>query len=220
MEDIKFENQQIMTTSFEEKWFWFGKNIVTKDQVNRIHEVALEYTVSQGQTDGDTVYTRQEVRDCKLSWLDDEEIYEIVRPIVQDVNEYVGWNYELTAIEPAQYTIYTSQNNHYSWHVDCSSSYNQQEGILKNTVRKISCVIQLSDENDYEGGDFQFSGLDNTSYIDNKQDHLESKTLEIPDAKGLGNVVMFPSFTFHRVLPVTRGIRKTLVVWFRGPKWR
>ena len=72
--------------------------------------------------------------------------------------------------------------------------------------RKLSCVIQLSDPNQYKGGDLTF--VDVNSY---------------PNAEELrqqGTVIFFPSFVRHAALPVTEGKRYSIAAWFDGPKWR
>lgn len=72
--------------------------------------------------------------------------------------------------------------------------------------RKISCVVQLSDPNDYEGGELMFDQVS-----------------ELPNAEELkmqGTAIFFPSFTRHAALPVTEGKRYSLAAWFDGPKWR
>jgi PKHD-type hydroxylase len=72
--------------------------------------------------------------------------------------------------------------------------------------RKISMVIQLSDPQSYVGGDLQFTDCMHVP----PEDELRMR----------GTSVFFPSFFKHRVLPVTRGTRYSLVAWFEGPKWR
>jgi PKHD-type hydroxylase len=70
--------------------------------------------------------------------------------------------------------------------------------------RKLSCVIQLSDPEDYDGGELQMN--------------MGSQIVSIPKQKGL--VTYFSSFVLHRVTPVTRGVRKSLVAWISGPNLR
>ena len=65
-------------------------------------------------------------------------------------------------------------------------------------MRKISLVVFLSDTKDYDGGDFEFQ-----------------EEAKIPAEKG--SILIFPSFLSHRVTPVTRGLRYSLVNWFIGP---
>ena len=72
--------------------------------------------------------------------------------------------------------------------------------------RKLSCIIQLSDPNDYEGGDFELLNC-----------------CETPDAEGIrqqGSVIFFPSMFMHKANPVLRGTRYSIAAWFDGPKWR
>jgi predicted 2-oxoglutarate/Fe(II)-dependent dioxygenase YbiX len=71
--------------------------------------------------------------------------------------------------------------------------------------RKLTCVIQLNDPSTYEGGDFEMYDLN-----------------EYPDKKELrtqGTAIFLPSFITHAALPVTKGKRYSLAVWYEGPKW-
>jgi PKHD-type hydroxylase len=95
-----------------------------------------------------------------------------------------------------QYTLYNYENNHYACHRDL--------GIGKQSNRKLSIVLMLSDPKDYAGGNLEIFNSGEFTSIPNKK----------------GNVVIFPSFEWHRVLPVTSGIRKTLVAWVTGPCFR
>ena len=70
--------------------------------------------------------------------------------------------------------------------------------------RKLSIIVQLSDEDEYEGGDINLK--------------IGSRDLDLPKKKG--GVIVFPSFILHRVLPVTKGSRKSLVSWISGPNYR
>lgn len=72
--------------------------------------------------------------------------------------------------------------------------------------RKLSCVIQLSDPNDYEGGDLDL--IDTSTFPDKE------------DLRQQGTAIFFPSFFMHRANPVLRGTRYSIAAWFEGPKWR
>ena len=72
--------------------------------------------------------------------------------------------------------------------------------------RKLTCVVQLSDPSDYEGGDLELT----------EATHPPSPGEFRPQ----GSVIFFPSFIRHRALPVTKGTRYSLAAWFEGPKWR
>lgn len=72
--------------------------------------------------------------------------------------------------------------------------------------RKLSFVIQLSDPNDYEGGELKLHNVPNSL----PQDVIKTR----------GTVIFFPSLIFHEVTPVTKGVRYSLVGWWEGPNWR
>ena len=72
--------------------------------------------------------------------------------------------------------------------------------------RKLSCVIQLSDPAEYEGGDLTFDQVQ--AYPNPEEMRLQ------------GTVIFFPSFVRHAAQPVTAGKRYSLAAWFDGPKWR
>ena len=89
------------------------------------------------------------------------------------------------------------EGDFYEWHYDVN-----WEGTTLYD-RKLSLVIQLSDEEDYEGGNFEF------------------KDLEQPVGfRSQGSILVFPSYITHRVTEVTKGQRNSLVCWMEGPRWR
>jgi len=98
----------------------------------------------------------------------------------------VTYNFDWDGItENIQYTEYDAEyKGHYDYHIDVG-------GDRQN--RKISAVVMLNDG--YEGGELELYGKD------------------ISYALGKGNVIIFPSFMLHKVHPVTKGLRKSLVVW-------
>jgi len=107
-------------------------------------------------------------------------------------NRHMGFN-QLQIGEPAQFTRY-AKNNHYDWHAD--SSYEMKKSP---TVRKMSMSTLLSNPKEFKGGEMQL--------IDNK------KSLALKQ----GYAVFFASFIAHRVLPVKKGNRSSLTMWFGGP---
>jgi PKHD-type hydroxylase len=66
----------------------------------------------------------------------------------------------------------------------------------------------LSDPSEYEGGQFQMQ----------TGSPEEDKLMTVEQLKG--RVIGFPSFLLHRVTPVTKGTRKSLVIWVEGPKFK
>lgn len=73
--------------------------------------------------------------------------------------------------------------------------------------RKLSCIVQLTDKKNYQGGEL-------------KIEMPGEKNPKDSDLINQGSVIFFPSFVYHRVLPVTEGTRFSIVAWFEGPKWR
>jgi len=121
--------------------------------------------------------------------------------------------------ESMQFTQY-GVGEFYGWHNDAgiSGQYkpvsvgNHHDGRTQDymnekleLVRKLSFVVQLSDPDDYEGGNLQLLAEDGKSYFAPRK---------------RGTVVVFDSRTQHRVLKVTGGLRKSLVGWVVGPRWK
>ena len=130
--------------------------------------------------------------------------------------------YDLRCIdgESLQYTRY-EEGQFYGWHNDAgiatahkpkavgnnTAEALRNDFIAENTemVRKLSFVMQLSDPDDYEGGNLQLLDENGNSYFAPRQ---------------RGTVILFDSRTQHRVLKVTKGVRKSLVGWAVGPRWK
>ena len=136
------------------------------------------------------------LRKSVLSWLEHNQqtawMWDKLAQIVQDVNKRY-YNFQLLGFnECAQFTEYDGEGAHYTWHMDYGAG-----GFSK---RKLSLVVQLADPSDYDG------------------ENLELFYGSAPFAvkKGRGNIAFFPSYTMHRVTPVTRGRRYTLVLWVSG----
>lgn len=133
-------------------------------------------------------------RKCLISWLEVEKSNFIetgLKTIVQNVNKMI-WNLDVinewqTAI---QFTKYLEPGDHFGWHID--------NGTYKD--RKLSIVYCLSKKTDYTGANFQIRKADGSVYTI-KFDH--------------GDFIVFPSETYHRVLPLKSGIRSTIVGWIK-----
>ena len=221
---------QILTTTFEAAWYWYFESLFWPEQIMRIREICERKDEEEALTAGATKEEDADhnIRKNKISWHDNEELYSMLRAPMNDVNRQSGWNYNITAIEPIQYTIYYGDENHYHWHTDTiiQDHYTDrgENHILNNTIRKISCSIQLTDPREYKGGDFELlTGLNEDSEDianDLKGDgYFKTTPVNLPHFKEKGYAIFFPSYTYHRVKPVTEGTRRSLVVWFRGPKW-
>lgn len=152
--------------------------------------------------DGESGSVDANTRITKTGWIPVDEntgfIYEKIAGLVSQAN-YDLFLYDINHLENLQYTIYHgSDSGYYGWHRDSSLfGYTPMD-------RKISGIIMLSDESDYEGGELlvDVSGGD------------QDRAIQISLQKG--DVFIFDSSMHHCVKPVTEGVRKTLVFWVRG----
>jgi PKHD-type hydroxylase len=152
-------------------------------------------------------------RNCKVAWINDKWIYDIINPFIHTANKKAGWNFQWDWNEASQFTIY-EKGHYYGWHTD------QENSVLKNKskningkTRKLSLTLQLTDKTEYEGGDFQFKWIQDT-----KKSLLNIITID--DAKDIGTIIIFPSFIHHQVMPITKGKRESLVNWSVGKEFR
>jgi PKHD-type hydroxylase len=88
----------------------------------------------------------------------------------------------------------------YDWHMDLNA-FGQQG---QNPIRKISMTCLLSDPSEFTGGDLLFSEMGDQKPLPLKQ----------------GQAIFFASFLRHKVAPVKKGVRKSLVMWFGGPPFK
>ena len=135
-----------------------------------------------------------------LGWITD-----LIIPSLASANEKAGWKYNIIGVEALQLTRYR-KGGFYSWHVDgkgCHQSARTYGEDPTPYVRKLSLTVLLNDN--YEGGDFEFC-----SY------HRTQHQITRPKMSGAGTMVVFPSAQEHRVVPVTKGTRYSLVGWFLG----
>jgi PKHD-type hydroxylase len=144
------------------------------------------------------------IRNSNIKWLKVNDqtkgLYSLLENYINLANND-AFNFNLTtSFDDIQYTKYESTDKgHYNWYQDTTTQH--------FVNRKLSIVIQLSDPNEYQGGNLElYDYAPNKKYKDN--------IINIPKQKG--QIVVFPSYLWHRVTPVTKGIRKSLVWWVGG----
>jgi PKHD-type hydroxylase len=160
-------------------------------QEGKIHSQNNEHTIDN------------QIRESSIKWMIPEAdktewIYERLMMCTVEANTEL-WNFDINHFKDAiQYTEYHGdKEGHYNWHMDIGNG--------NSGTRKISIVVQLSDPEDYEGGELQLeTGGDNHISIIKKK----------------GSITLFPSYLRHRVTPVTKGVRKSLVLWVGGSTFR
>ena len=181
---------------------------VDEESVKHINEYAstLEEEVAlTGDVSGNSQV--RQIRRSKIRWLPVQsqataKIIGMLSALFTEANNNAfGVTWE--GINDIQHTLYEAEDQgHYGFHHDVFFD----APVMKH--RKLSMSIQLSDSEDYEGGDFEFD----SSFVP-----------QAPDPEALrkkGTVLVFPSFFLHRVTPVTKGARKSLVAWADGPLWK
>ena len=148
-------------------------------------------------------------RDSDIVWLDERSIYKEVQPYVHRANALAGWNFQWDFSENMQFTKY-NKGQYYGWHCDgWDKPYQRQGDPAHGKVRKLSVTLTLSDPKDYKGVEleFDFRNLD----PDKKRNVIKCKEI-LPK----GSLVVFPGFVWHRVCPVKKGTRHSLVMWSLG----
>lgn len=208
--------------------YWYKTNlpeeivdIIIKDLNNHNIEDSLE----QSTLLGGSVDPKR--RNSKNTWIYSSHwLSGYLWYYINKINEE-NFRYDITGIDndSIQYTQY-GEGEFYKWHVDTASrdlyelssikSTNMDEESQENrfkeflkantqSVRKLSFTVQLSDPDSYEGGDVQMINDDDLLYT-------------IPRERG--TIIAFDSRTKHRVRKVTKGVRRSLVGWCVGPRWR
>ena len=165
---------------------------------------------------GKTGYTRskkeiektKEIRNSNVSWIDDWWVKKELEPYVKRANEMAGWNFNFTKSEASQFTIY-EPGEYYDWHRD-AQNYPYTQGEQKGLIRKLSVTVSLSNPEDYEGGFLEFS---------RENDFNKKYFYKVREILPRGSICVFPSYTWHRVSPVTKGKRLSLVQWNLGDSY-
>jgi len=196
-----YENKQIT----EPKWkSWIIQTttpLFTPDQCRQIIASGRAQKPQQAQVGinkpGGGTDTKKRI--TKISWIPFQEMghmYQDLNKFIQQANEnHFGFG-DIRVTEQAQFTEYP-EGGFYDWHMDCDVNMEHEP-----PVRKISMTLLLNDPSEFEGGDLELMAPG--KYAELKQ----------------GHAICFASFLNHRVNPVTRGMRQSLVVWFGGKAFR
>ena len=155
------------------------------------------YVGNDKNTKGGVIDT--ETRTSHISWIPfskTPEMYKDIEKVMKTTNgNHFGFD-GMQITEMAQYTEYP-EGGFYDWHIDSDTNFAHEP-----VVRKISMTLLLSPENEFEGGDLELM--------------KEGQSVKLKQ----GQAIFFASFIRHRVAPVTRGNRKSLVMWFGGTPFK
>lgn len=164
-----------------------AENIKSLWDNNKIEQAALDGGINEDQLRKSKVMAISS--ENETNWL-----FKRLGERATEANKYYGFDLN-GFFEPLQLASYSIED-HFDWHLDF--------GVGHSSKRKLSIVIQLSDTNDYEGGDLEFQ--------------INNKTVKAPRSKG--TAIIFPSFIRHRVTKITKGTRYSLVGWVSGNPFR
>jgi PKHD-type hydroxylase len=171
--------------------------VFSVEECEEIIQYGLSLDKEIGALAGNTV--DKNIRKGQVSWIENNQntkwIFLRISDTIKKINTE-SWNFDLDYIENLQFTIYEETGDCFDQHIDLATN--------GDNYRKLSFSLQLSNSDDYSDCDL----ILNISKFD---------TYTI---RNQGSLIMFPSFLLHRVSPITKGKRYSLVGWACGPKFR
>lgn len=179
-----------------ENWAW-NNGCFTEEELDTIINIGTDTELQKASTFGRTQSDKN--RNSYVQFLFPNEItnwvFARLAASITEINNKF-FQFDLTGMEQGlQFTRYTAPGQHYDWHVD--------RGYLTGT-RKLSLSLQLNDPKEYKGGELQLK-------FGRKDETVKRER---------GMITFFPSYTLHRVKPVTQGTRYSLVAWVSGPPFK
>lgn len=202
--------------------YWCFKKALPDDFCNKIMDIAKKQKDNLAVTGVEQeqiakgkkikISDLKKRRNSNVIWLEDQFIYDKVYPFLHQANLEAGWNMDFDWSEACQFTKY-SKGQFYDWHCDSHPiPYPKEKGsAFEGKVRKLSCTISLSEPKDYEGGLLEF---------DLRNSYTKSKKIKCKEILPKGSICVFPSYIWHRVTPVTKGTRYSLVIWSLGKPFK
>ena len=200
--------------------YWYFKSALTPKFCDDVIKHGLNQKETMAMTGGygnkklskKQIKNMQRKRKSNVTWFNDQWIYKEIHPYIHMANKNAGWNFEWDRSESCQFTKY-KLNQYYDWHCDSHDKPYDKPGHIDNgKVRKLSVTCQLTDGSEYEGGELEFD-------FRNYDPHLREENMHLKKAKEIlpkGSIIVFPSFVWHRVKPVMKGTRYSLVLWNVG----
>lgn len=190
-------------------WWYYFAGALSKEECQYVMDASQELPWHEGSIGhGVGTVVNKKTRDSNIKWLPETDpslqwLFDRVRIRMLKANrenfDFVLNNEPYLSFPSIQFTQYNSEGQqHYDWHTD-----NNWIGTSPHD-RRLSCVIQLNDSTEYEGGRLELDGM------------------EIHEGKfeSRGDMIIFPSHLKHRVTPVLSGARHSLVTWASGPRFR
>ena len=181
--------------------YYYYTNGFNSEELDKVYKDVATLDFEQATTI-DSKSNGKEIRSSSVKWIPNTSqwswLYFKLMDLAVQANNAL-WHFDLYSVQDLiQYTkYYATENGHYTWHQDF--------GPGNPSLRKISLTVQLSGPDEYEGGDLEYWKGGND-------------IIKAPRDKGL--VFIFPSYMMHRVTPVTKGIRRSFVLWVGGEHYK
>jgi PKHD-type hydroxylase len=181
--------------------YYYYTNGFNSEELDKVYKDVATLDFEQATTI-DSKSNGKEIRSSSVKWIPNTSqwswLYFKLMDLAVQANNAL-WHFDLYSVQDLiQYTeYYATENGHYTWHQDF--------GPGNPSLRKISITVQLSGPDEYEGGDLEYWKGGND-------------IIKAPRDKGL--VFIFPSYMMHRVTPVTKGIRRSFVLWVGGEHYK
>ena len=173
--------------------YWSWEEKIPLDQIKKINE-----RISRLESDGEDQPAEDTTKTAGVKILNYCDLQDYINPYLNyilSVNEFnFGYNLYRVTYSKCNYNVY-EKDGEYDWHVD--ESLNAFHDI------KLTALINLSEDN-YKGGDFQLM-----------KGHVINVAFKKP-----GDMLVFKSHINHKVTPVTKGVRKTLTLFLKGPRFQ
>ena len=189
-------------TNDPQNYYWFNAAF-NKEELDKIYKGVANIPFKKATTIGSNDEPApEEIRSSSIKWIPKTEewnwLYNRLMDYAKIANEAI-WGFDLiSAPELIQYTeYYYAEGGHYDWHQDI--------GPGTASLRKVSITVQLSETDEYEGGDLQI--------------WQGGQSVQI-GPRGAGNVIIFPSYMMHKVTKVTKGTRRSFVLWIGGQHYK
>tara|TARA_R110000787_G_scaffold25200_1_gene70873 strand:- start:270 stop:890 length:621 start_codon:yes stop_codon:yes gene_type:complete len=197
-------------------YYWYFDSALSNKVCNEIINLGIKKGQEPASINGLTKPSKKEVKDLKkardsnVAFISEPWIYDQIHPFINEANTKAKWDFQWDFSEACQFTKY-SKNQFYDWHLDAwDEPYNNlNDKDLNGKIRKLSVTVSLSDPKDYEGGELEF---DCRNELFGKKKNI----LTCNQIKPRGSIVVFPSFIWHRVKPIIKGTRYSLVLWNVG----
>ena len=215
-----------------QNYYYYFKSALTPKMCDEIIKYGKEHDTQMAITGGSddeankkadgtlkksVIKNIQKKRKSDIVWMNDRWIYKEIHPYIHEANEKAGWNFEWDFSESCPFTKY-GVGQYYGWHTDSwTKAYDKKnDPNTHGKVRKLSVTISLNDPDEYDGGNLEFDFRNDIDFDRNRKHKAKACT----EIRPRGSIIVFPSFVWHRVAPVTRGTRYSLVIWNLGKPFK